>query len=118
MIKNDIVKFKIKLKAKNWFENSGHEEYLTIYPTIQSLIQFPIDVDEWEVLSIDRFSGATDRFGEDLYENDEVYMKSKKHGKHKCIIKFKKCGFCMIGNKSILNDNCLNVSERVLKGEK
>lgn len=118
MKKDDIIKFRIKLKARNWTENLGHDEYITIYPTIQSLIQFPIDINIWEVLSIDRFSGSTDKHKEDLYENDSVYMNSKKYGKHECIIKFKNCGFYLEGNKSIFNDNILGVSEKIERENK
>jgi hypothetical protein len=84
-------RYRIRLK------NRSNKKTLTIYPKLNDdkggLLQFPIDLMEWKILSIDDYIGLDDSCGEKVYENNIVRAYGFNPEYYQ--IKFIEGGFCL-----------------------
>ena len=106
---NGNIKFRFRLKSK---EDS---KIITIYTELYNpdyfndILQCPIDLNEWEVLSIDRFTGLKDRLSNSIYENDIIASNNSSHY-IKSIVHYKNGAFTRSynnGNIYLLYDGCI-----------
>lgn len=66
--------FKFRYRLKDKADNSEITVYALLNSKQNGTMQFPIELDIWEVLSIDEFTGLIDKSKDknDIYENDFV----------------------------------------------
>jgi hypothetical protein len=78
------IKFRINLKNKTTFEEM--EIYPELYDKGTGLINFPIDLNKFEILNIDEWIGEVENYSElMLYENDK--LKIQEHYEGDCLVK-------------------------------
>jgi len=59
------IKFRFRIRRKE----NGVEDISFFYFTLDMILD---EIDEWEILSVDRFSGLTDMNKKEIYENDII----------------------------------------------
>lgn len=64
------IKLRIRLKS------NYKDEYCTLYNSVFDknigIAFYPINKDEWDILSVDEYTGINDCKGKELYENDKI----------------------------------------------
>lgn len=63
--------FRYTLKDKE--DASGVVVIAPLYNEKNGIMQFPIELDKWDVLGIDEWTGKCDKNDKKIFENDKVY---------------------------------------------
>lgn len=76
------IQFRFRLKSK--IDSELICVCIELYNEMNGLINFPIELDKWEILSIDQYTGINDINEKKIYENDNVkFIDSLYHKKRK-----------------------------------
>lgn len=86
---NKKIKFRFRLKDK---ENNQH---IRLRQTIDCMMQIPINLKQWEVLSIDEYTGAIDDKGNEIYGGNIISVASMCPGGNDLIgtVEFLECAW-------------------------
>jgi hypothetical protein len=89
--------FKFKYRLKNKIDGQIITVIANLYNEFNGTMQYPIELDKWEVLSIDEWTGLKDKMENMICENDIVEVDN-------CIpqyqqVEFIEGGFCLTNPK-------------------
>jgi len=72
MWRNEMREIKLRIRLKSNYK----EEYCTIYNSVFDknigIAFYPINKEEWDILSVDQSTGLQDKNGKEIYEGDIV----------------------------------------------
>ncbi len=66
---NREIRFRFRLKQR--YDKSNLTVYISLMDYKNGLIRYPIDTNEWEILTVDEFTGLKDKNGKEIYECDK-----------------------------------------------